>query len=81
MIYISEVFLKIETRLSQITCLLFIDDLSILTFSYSVREIKKALEEIESIALGWKTNNAVTYDINKTKAILFSKARNPKLIK
>ena len=81
LIYISGVFSQIETRLPQITCLSFMDDLSFLTAGYSVPEIKKALEEAGSIALGWGTNNAVTYDISKTKAILFSKARNQKLIK
>lgn len=39
------------------------------------------LEEGGKIALDQEKNNAVTYDINKTEAILFSKARNQKLIK
>lgn len=57
------------------------DDLGFLTAGHSVWEITKTLEEAGKIALHWGKTNAVTYDISKTEAILFSKARNQKLTK
>ena len=39
------------------------------------------LEKTGKITLDWGENNVVTYDINKTETILFSKARNKKLTK
>lgn len=52
------------------------DNLSFLTTGYSMLEIQKALDKAKSIALNWETNNAVTHDINKTKAVFFSKIKN-----
>ena len=80
LIYISIVFLKIESRLPQVTCLLFIDDLGFLAAGNSIIEIKKILEKAEKITLNWRTHNAVIYDISKTKAMLFSKAKKKKLL-
>ena len=74
-------FSQIESRLPQVTCLSFMDDLSFLTAGNSIWEIKKTLKEVRKIALDWGENNVVTYDIGKTEAILFSKARNQKLTK
>ncbi len=42
-------------------------------------EIKKSLEKAGKIILDWETDHTVIYDIGKTKAVFFSKARNPKL--
>ncbi len=80
LIYISGVFLEIQSRLPQITCLSFVDDLGFLTAGNSVIEIKKTLEKAGKITLEWETRNAVTYDISKTEAILFSRARKQRLV-
>ena len=48
---------------------------------HSVYEIKKTLEKVGKIALTWAASHAVTYEISKTEAVLFSKARNHKLTK
>lgn len=56
------------------------DDLGFLAAGHSVVEIKKVLEEAGKIALHWGKFNAVTYDINKTEAMLFSKAKKQKLL-
>ena len=32
------------------------------------------------MTLDWETHNSVTYDMAKTKAVLFSKARKQKLL-
>lgn len=57
------------------------NDLKFLIIRQSILKIRKSLEKIRKIVLDWVTDHAVTYDINNTEAILFSKARNPKLRK
>ena len=81
LIYISGVFFQVESQLPQITCLSFVDDLGFLVAGHSVYEIRKTLEKVGKIALNWAASHAVTYDISKTEAVLFSKARNHKLTK
>lgn len=81
LIYIIGVFFQVESRLPQISCLSFMDDLGFLVAGQSVLEIRNSLEKAGKIALDWATDHAVTYDIGKTEAVLFSKARNPNLRK
>ncbi len=81
LIYISGVFSMIEDQLPHVTCFSFIDDLGFLTADRLVSKIAKTLEKVGRIALEWGANNAVTYDISKTEAVLFSKARRQKLTK
>lgn len=78
---ISRVFLEIETRLPQITFLSFMNDLGVLAAGHSLLEIKKKKENAGNITLDWGTSNAVTYDMSKTEAVIFSRARNQKLVK
>ncbi len=75
LIYISRVFLEIESCLPQVTCLLFIDNLGFLTDSNSVIKIKKMLEKAGKIAFDWSTHNAIMYNIGKIEVMLFSRAR------
>ena len=51
LIYISGVFLEIESRLPQVTCLSFMDDLGFLAAGNSVIEIKKILEKAGKLTL------------------------------
>lgn len=44
-------------------------------------KIKKILEKTGKVTLDWGIHNVVIYDINKTKAMLFFKARKKKLLK
>lgn len=81
LIYISNVFIKVENQESNIIYLLFIDDLAFLATVKSVIKIKKLLEKARKIILAWGTRNVVTYDIAKTDAILFFKAQKQKLVK
>ena len=78
LIYISGVFLEMESRLPQVTCLSFMDDLGFLAAGNSAIDIKKTLEKAGKFFLNWGMRNAVTYDIGKTEAMLFSKARKQK---
>ena len=57
------------------------DDLGFLVAWQLVFKIKKSLEKAGKIALKWAADHIVTYDIDKTEAVLFSKARNLKLRK
>ena len=79
LIYISEVFSAIDTKLPNVKCVSFVDDLAFLISNCSINKIAKVLEKAGKIALQWGTSNSVTYDISKTEAILFSNARRLKL--
>ena len=59
----------------------FIDDLGFSIADQSISKIAKTLEKVRQIAIEWGANNAVTYNISKTKAVLFSKACWQKFIK
>lgn len=71
LIYISNIFLKIEKKVLDITCLTFFEFFVVGKF---MLKIEKLLEKIKNITLDRRTHNAITYDISKIKAILFFKA-------
>ena len=79
LIYISGVFSVVEKQLPNVTCVSFVDDLGFITADQSLNKIAKTLEKAGRIVLEWGVNNAVTYDMSKTEAVLFSKARRQKL--
>ena len=81
LIYISNVFSAVEAKLSNVTCVSFVDDLAFLTSDYFINKIATMLEKPGKIALQWGTSNSVTYDMSKTVAILFFNARWPKLVR
>lgn len=74
MIYISEVFYKIQDITLSITSLSFIDDLGFIVLGSSIKEIKKVLEEVAKTVLQWGTLNTMMYDITEIEAVLFSKS-------
>ena len=80
LISISGVFSEIESRLPEVICLSFMDDLGFLSSDNSVIEIRKILEKSGKMTLTWGKRNVVTYDIGKTEAVLFFKARKQKLL-
>lgn len=59
----------------------FVDDLGFITADWSINKIAKTLEKAGDIVVEWGVSNAVTYDMSKTEAVLFSKARRQKLAK
>ena len=73
MIYISGVFDKVLETNPLVTSLLFVDDLGFLAASSSVKEVAKVLENVAQVVLEWGKLNAVTYDVSKIEAVLFSK--------
>lgn len=64
LLYIRGVFAEIESRLPEVACLSFIDDLAFLAAGNSIIEIKKILEKAGKIPLDWGARNAVTYGIS-----------------
>lgn len=67
LIYISEVFDKVAESNQVIIFLSFIDDLVFIAFGYLNKELAKILGDVGRC-------NAVTYNIAKKKAMLFSKS-------
>lgn len=60
---------------------MFDDDLELLVTGNSIQEVATSLEKIEEIVFRWRLSNTVTYDIAKTKAILFFRACSKKVKK
>lgn len=61
------------------TSLLFVDDLGLIISGHSVKELAKTLGQVVTTVLDWRKSNAVTYNIAKTEAFLFSKTHRQRL--
>ena len=72
-IYLSGIFDKIEQENPDITALSFADDIAFLAPGKTVKDIQDALTNAGELAVKWGLINNVTFDINKTEAILFTK--------
>ena len=81
LIYISGVFNKISETSPWVTSLSFVDDLGFIASGSSVKEIVGSLEKFAKEVIEWGKQNAVTYDISKTEAVLFSKSHRQRLSK
>ena len=79
LIYISGVFEKVSVSYPEITALSFVDDLGFIASGYLVKQLAKTLGRVATVVLDWGKSNAVTYDIAKTKAVLFSKSHCQRL--
>lgn len=78
LIYISRVFDRVSVTSPKTTSVSFMDDLGFLDSGNSIQEVATNLEKTGKVVLRWGLANAVTFDIAKTQAILFTKARNKK---
>ena len=81
LIYINVVFNKVLETSPLVTSLSFVNDLGFIALGSSVKEVVKTLENIAKVVLEWERQNAVTYDVFKTEAILFSKSHRQRLNK
>ena len=81
LIYISGVFDKVSERNPWVTSLSFIDDLGFIASDSSVKEVIKTVENVAKAVLEWGRQSAVTYDVSKTEAVLFSKSHRQRLNK
>lgn len=79
LIYISGIFFIVEEQLPNVTCVSFVDDLAFIIADSSISKIANTLEKAGQIVLKWRVDNAVTYNMSKMEAVLFSKARRQKL--
>ena len=64
-----------------VTSLSFVDDLGFIASGSSVKEVVKALGNVAQAVLELGGLNAVTYDVSKTEAVLFSKSHRQRLNK
>ncbi len=81
LIYISGVFNKVSEISPWVTSLSFVDDLGFIASGSSVKEIVEALEKVAKEVIEWGRQNAVTYDISKMEALLFSRSHRQRLNK
>lgn len=59
--------------------LLFVDNLGFIASGHSIKDIVKVLEKVAQAAVEWGNANAVTYDIAKTEAVIFSRSHCQRL--
>ena len=81
LIYISGVFDEVTEANPAITSLSFVDDLGFIATGSPVRDLAKTLGRVAQVVIEWGKSNAVTYDIVKTEAVLFSKSHCQRLNK
>ena len=74
-IYLSGIFNKIEEQNPEITALSFADDIAFLAPGKTVKDIQDALANAGEQAIAWGLTNNVTFDVDKTEAVLFTKKR------
>lgn len=78
LIYISGVFYAVLVILPNTISVSFIDELEFLASGNLVWEVTTSLEKTGETVLNWGLDNIVPYDMAKTEAILFTKARSKK---
>ena len=81
LIYISEVFNKVIEVNPHIMSLSFVDNSGYISSSHSIKDIVKAFEKVAQTVVEWGNANAVTYDIAKTEAVIFSRSHCQRLHK
>jgi Reverse transcriptase (RNA-dependent DNA polymerase) len=72
-IYLSGIFDRIEEQNPEIITLSFIDDIAFLAPNKTVKDIQDALINTREQAIAWVLTNNITFDVDKTYAILFIK--------
>jgi Reverse transcriptase (RNA-dependent DNA polymerase) len=72
-IYLSGIFNKIEKQNPEITALFFANDIAFLAPGKTVKDIQDALTNAREQAIAWGLTNNVTFDVDKTEAVLFTK--------
>lgn len=73
-IYISGVFNEVLETRTMLTSLFFVDDLGFIASGSEVKEVVKTLEKVAKKLIEWERQNTVTYNMSKTKVVLFSKS-------
>ena len=73
-IYISGFFDAIEAKIPIIS-LSFADDIGLIAIESSIREVTKTLEQAGEEAINWGLQNSISFEVDKTEAVLFTKKR------
>lgn len=73
LIYISGVFTKISETSFTVTSLSFVDNLGFIASGSPVKDIVRAFETVAKEVIEWGRQNAITYNMAKIEAVLFSK--------
>jgi hypothetical protein len=73
-IYLSGIFEVIEAKVP-IKALSFVDDIGLLTSGNLIQKVSEILETAEKEAISWGLANNVSFEVNKTKAVLFTKKK------
>jgi retron-type reverse transcriptase len=85
-IYLSDIFTKIEEQNPEIIALSFVDDIAFLALSFAddiaflasrktVKDIQDVLSNAGEQAIAWSLINNVTFNVDKTEVVLFTKKR------
>jgi len=75
MVYLSGLFEYMEEWAPGIKALSFVDDVAWTTEGATEDDISESLEQAATVAQEWATANAVTFDTEKTEAILLSRRK------
>ena len=73
-IYISGFFDHIEEKIP-VTTLSFADNIGIIAVESSIRDTTKTLEAAGLEAIQWGLQNRISFEVDKTEAVLFTKKR------
>ena len=74
-IYLSGIFKAIEDEILEIQTISFVDDIGLIASGKSITQIKEILEQAGKKAVQWGLLNRVSFEIDKTEAVLFSRKR------
>ena len=79
LIYLSGVFQAVEEVVLGVSSLSFIDNLGFIAEGGSAKEVATTLEKVAAAVIEWGLQNAVSYNIDKIEAVLFTKAKPARL--
>jgi len=77
-VYLSGLFGYVEERVPGVKALSFVDDVAWTTEGDTEDDISRTLEQAAAAAQDWAEANAVSFDTEKTEAILLSRRRKRK---
>jgi hypothetical protein len=73
-IYLSGIFEAIKAKVP-IKALSFVDNIGLLASGNSIQEVSKILEMAGKETISWRVANNVSFEVNKTEAVLFTKKK------
>jgi ribonuclease HI len=76
LIYIADLGKEVEEAHQGTIGLSFVDDVTWLVRGKTADQVARKLERCATMTLGWAQRNAVTFETEKTEAILFTRKRN-----